>query len=134
MLDEWVAEFDRGLRSIAGVSRMSRPVPSAPAGAEMTLAERAHAAGLMRVNHVGEICAQALYQAQFFDLLRRTTNMRSVMVLVGEGLLLWQHDGNGGDAVAVAVADRRGDAGNRIIRFACLDRQASLKGLGGGFR
>ncbi|NRO97207.1 2-polyprenyl-3-methyl-6-methoxy-1,4-benzoquinone monooxygenase [Paraburkholderia sp. NMBU_R16] len=65
ILDEWVTEFDRGLRSIAGVSRMSRPVPIAPAGgAEMTLAERAHAAGLMRVNHVGEICAQALYQAQ----------------------------------------------------------------------
>jgi ubiquinone biosynthesis monooxygenase Coq7 len=66
MLDELVTEFDRGLRSIAGVSRMSRPVPvpMAPAGAEMTLAERNHAAGLMRVNHVGEICAQALYQAQ----------------------------------------------------------------------
>ena len=64
ILDEWVTEFDRGLRSIAGVSRMRRPVPTDPAGAEMTLAERAHAAGLMRVNHVGEICAQALYQAQ----------------------------------------------------------------------
>jgi ubiquinone biosynthesis monooxygenase Coq7 len=69
-LDELITEFDRGLRSIAGVSRMSRPVPSvsvsadAPAAAEMTLAERAHSAGLMRVNHVGEICAQALYQAQ----------------------------------------------------------------------
>jgi 3-demethoxyubiquinol 3-hydroxylase len=64
-LDELITEFDRGLRSIAGVSRMSRPVPSAPAAAaEMTLPERAHSAGLMRVNHVGEICAQALYQAQ----------------------------------------------------------------------
>lgn len=64
-LDELVTEFDRGLRSIVGVSRMSRPVPSAPStGDEMTLAERAHSAGLMRVNHVGEICAQALYQAQ----------------------------------------------------------------------
>ncbi|WP_206951042.1 2-polyprenyl-3-methyl-6-methoxy-1,4-benzoquinone monooxygenase [Trinickia acidisoli] len=73
MLDELIVEFDRGLRSIAGVSRMSRPVPApeleptdARGGAEqeMTLAERAHSAGLMRVNHVGEICAQALYQAQ----------------------------------------------------------------------
>ncbi len=45
---------------------MSRPLPlpSAAAGTEMTLAEQNHAAGLMRVNHVGEICAQALYQAQ----------------------------------------------------------------------
>lgn len=72
-LDELITEFDRGLRSIAGVSRMSRPVPQPPSvpldtaaasPPEMTLAERAHSAGLMRVNHVGEICAQALYQAQ----------------------------------------------------------------------
>ena len=67
MLDELITEFDRGLRSMAGVSRMSRPVPAPPAGSEpseMTPAERTHAAGLMRVNHVGEVCAQALYQAQ----------------------------------------------------------------------
>lgn len=65
-LDELISEFDRGLRSLTGVSRMSRPVPApaAPAPAELTLAERKHAAGLMRVNHVGEVCAQALYQAQ----------------------------------------------------------------------
>jgi ubiquinone biosynthesis monooxygenase Coq7 len=66
-LDELITEFDRGLRSMAGVSRMSRPVPAPPAGpesSEMTPAERTHAAGLMRVNHVGEVCAQALYQAQ----------------------------------------------------------------------
>lgn len=72
-LDELITEFDRGLRSIAGVSRMSRPAPVPPsvaedvagaAEADMTLPERAHSAALMRVNHVGEICAQALYQAQ----------------------------------------------------------------------
>ncbi|WP_028228634.1 2-polyprenyl-3-methyl-6-methoxy-1,4-benzoquinone monooxygenase [Paraburkholderia ferrariae] len=97
-LDELITEFDRGLRSITGVSRMTRPMPqpaaqpeatapalaaegvesagsagsgsagpgeSAPGAAgELTPAERAHAAGLMRVNHVGEVCAQALYQAQ----------------------------------------------------------------------
>ncbi|MBU9336722.1 2-polyprenyl-3-methyl-6-methoxy-1,4-benzoquinone monooxygenase [Burkholderia multivorans] len=66
VLDELISEFDRGLRSLTGISRMSRPVPApaeAPA-AELTPAERTHAAGLMRVNHVGEVCAQALYQAQ----------------------------------------------------------------------
>ncbi|AXK64392.1 2-polyprenyl-3-methyl-6-methoxy-1,4-benzoquinone monooxygenase [Burkholderia sp. IDO3] len=66
VLDELISEFDRGLRSLTGVSRMSRAVPvpaEAPAG-ELTPAERTHAAGLMRVNHVGEVCAQALYQAQ----------------------------------------------------------------------
>ncbi|HEY3599052.1 MAG TPA: 2-polyprenyl-3-methyl-6-methoxy-1,4-benzoquinone monooxygenase [Paraburkholderia sp.] len=67
LLDELITEFDRGLRSMTGVSRMTRPVPL-PADsieqAEMSAQERAHAAGLMRVNHVGEVCAQALYQAQ----------------------------------------------------------------------
>jgi ubiquinone biosynthesis monooxygenase Coq7 len=66
-LDELIGEFDRGLRSITGVTRMSRPVPQPeePANdADMTAEEQSHAAGLMRVNHVGEVCAQALYQAQ----------------------------------------------------------------------
>jgi 3-demethoxyubiquinol 3-hydroxylase len=79
-LDELITEFDRGLRSMTGVSRMTRPMPlpAAPsveaheasaepalqAPTELTQSEREHAAGLMRVNHVGEVCAQALYQAQ----------------------------------------------------------------------
>lgn len=75
-LDELITEFDRGLRSMAGVSRMSRPIPVSkaignvdeygiPADApELTAEEKTHSAGLMRVNHVGEVCAQALYQAQ----------------------------------------------------------------------
>ncbi|MGV2293169.1 2-polyprenyl-3-methyl-6-methoxy-1,4-benzoquinone monooxygenase [Trinickia sp. YCB016] len=70
-LDELITEFDRGLRSMAGVSRMSRPVPAPPVAeaepaepVQLTPTERAHSAGLMRVNHVGEVCAQALYQAQ----------------------------------------------------------------------
>jgi ubiquinone biosynthesis monooxygenase Coq7 len=81
-LDDLISEFDRGLRSMTGVSRMSRPMPEAevtqaqlelepatsdgdmsePAG--LTAQEKAHSAALMRVNHVGEVCAQALYQAQ----------------------------------------------------------------------
>lgn len=67
LLDELIGEFDRGLRSIVGVTRMSRPMPQPDTVAhdsEMTVAEQSHAAGLMRVNHVGEVCAQALYQAQ----------------------------------------------------------------------
>ncbi|CAG9265649.1 MULTISPECIES: 2-polyprenyl-3-methyl-6-methoxy-1,4-benzoquinone monooxygenase [Paraburkholderia] len=67
LLDELINEFDRGLRSMTGVSRMSRPLPVPPASTEpveLSDEERARAAGLMRVNHVGEVCAQALYQAQ----------------------------------------------------------------------
>ncbi|NML35142.1 2-polyprenyl-3-methyl-6-methoxy-1,4-benzoquinone monooxygenase [Paraburkholderia antibiotica] len=72
LLDELISEFDRGLRSLTGVSRMSRPLPVPQVSAavieapELSAAERAHSAGLMRVNHVGEVCAQALYQAQKF--------------------------------------------------------------------
>ncbi|MDI9680708.1 2-polyprenyl-3-methyl-6-methoxy-1,4-benzoquinone monooxygenase, partial [Burkholderia cenocepacia] len=78
VLDELISEFDRGLRSLTGISRMSRPVP-APADApdvELTPAERTHAAGLMRVNHVGEVCAQALYQAQ--KLTARTASAKAM--------------------------------------------------------
>ena len=67
MLDELITELDRGLRSMTGVSRMNRPVPVPSVAAEipqLSPAEREHAAALMRVNHVGEVCAQALYQAQ----------------------------------------------------------------------
>jgi ubiquinone biosynthesis monooxygenase Coq7 len=75
-LDEVISEFDRGLRSMTGVSRMSRPIPESTMSgsdlqggdlseeSQLTEKERAHSAGLMRVNHVGEVCAQALYQAQ----------------------------------------------------------------------
>jgi len=76
-LDELISEFDRGLRSMTGVSRMSRPIPAPqtihadaaatpaePADTALTVEEKAHSAALMRVNHVGEVCAQALYQAQ----------------------------------------------------------------------
>ena len=65
-VDEMIGEFDRGLRALVGVTRSSRAVPEPvePAAAELNAEERKHAAGLMRVNHVGEVCAQALYQAQ----------------------------------------------------------------------
>ena len=64
-IDRLIGEFDRALRAVAGVAQASRPspaerVPENSIGEE----ERAHAAALMRVNHVGEVCAQALYQGQ----------------------------------------------------------------------
>ena len=64
-IDRLVAGFDAALRTIAGVHRAARPSPAAEvAEAELTDKERAHVAALMRVNHVGEVCAQALYQGQ----------------------------------------------------------------------
>jgi ubiquinone biosynthesis monooxygenase Coq7 len=65
MLDPLVIGFDRALRTIAGLATTQRPVPgSSIANATLTPEETRHAAGLMRVNHTGEVCAQALYSAQ----------------------------------------------------------------------
>jgi ubiquinone biosynthesis monooxygenase Coq7 len=64
-LDRAVSEFDRALRAVAGVHRSERASPAAGvADAALSEQARAHAAALMRVNHVGEVCAQALYQGQ----------------------------------------------------------------------
>lgn len=65
MLDALIAGFDRTLRTLAGVASSGRPIPGESlAEPELTAAERRHAGGLMRVNHTGEVCAQALYAAQ----------------------------------------------------------------------
>src|SRR5438105_13276203 len=64
-MDKLIAEFDRALRAVAGVANAARPSPAEEKPeTELDPSERAHAAALMRVNHVGEICAQALYQGQ----------------------------------------------------------------------
>jgi ubiquinone biosynthesis monooxygenase Coq7 len=63
--DRLLVALDSGLRTVFAPTRAVRPSPSA-AVPESPLAEpeRREAAALMRVNHVGEICAQALYQSQ----------------------------------------------------------------------
>src|SRR5437588_2164858 len=64
-MDKLIAEFDRALRAVAGVANAARPSPAEEKPeTELDPSERAHAAARMRVNHVGEICAQALYQGQ----------------------------------------------------------------------
>lgn len=64
-LDALLAEAHRALNVLAGAAASSRPYPAGPESAEtLTPVEKRHAAGLMRVNHVGEICAQALYRGQ----------------------------------------------------------------------
>jgi len=64
-IDRLIGEFDRALRAVTGVARSNRPSPAEPVPeSSITEEERSHAAALMRVNHVGEICAQALYQGQ----------------------------------------------------------------------
>lgn len=64
-LDHLIVGVDKALRVVGGVATMSRPNPGAHAiDSQLSDAERRHSAGLMRVNHVGEVCAQALYDAQ----------------------------------------------------------------------
>ncbi|WP_370641223.1 2-polyprenyl-3-methyl-6-methoxy-1,4-benzoquinone monooxygenase [Achromobacter sp. MY14] len=65
-LDALLAEADRALRVLSNSATAGRPYPAKTPEAPDTLTaeEKRHAAGLMRVNHVGEICAQALYRGQ----------------------------------------------------------------------
>ena len=65
MLNNLIVSFDRALRTLAGAPTASRATPGANLEeTALTPDERRHAAGLMRVNHTGEVCAQALYAAQ----------------------------------------------------------------------
>src|SRR6266568_251336 len=64
-IDRLISEFDRGLRAVFGVAPARRPTPAGKhAEADLTHFERRRAAALMRVNHCGEVCAQALYRGQ----------------------------------------------------------------------
>lgn len=65
-LDALLAEADRALRVLSGSASAGRPYPATVEEAPQALSvqEKRHAAGLMRVNHVGEVCAQALYRGQ----------------------------------------------------------------------
>jgi ubiquinone biosynthesis monooxygenase Coq7 len=64
-LDEFIVGVDRALRVMSGVASASRPSPALRIADNMLdEKEKRHSAGLMRVNHVGEVCAQALYDAQ----------------------------------------------------------------------
>ena len=79
-LDRWLGAAEQGLRTLAGAVSASRPNPGAPLASAEALSEpeRREAAALMRVNHVGEVCAQGLYQAQ--ALTARTPELRAQML------------------------------------------------------
>jgi ubiquinone biosynthesis monooxygenase Coq7 len=64
-IDSVICVFDRTLRTMSNVATASRPNPAVGvAEPGLSEQEKARSAGLMRVNHVGEVCAQALYAAQ----------------------------------------------------------------------
>jgi ubiquinone biosynthesis monooxygenase Coq7 len=94
--DSVMSSLDSALRTVFAASHATRPMPLGPnrnipgvvgvgAGAEtldaptvLSDADRRLSAALMRVNHVGEVCAQALYQAQ--ALTARSPQMRQQML------------------------------------------------------
>ncbi|MEO8738541.1 MAG: 2-polyprenyl-3-methyl-6-methoxy-1,4-benzoquinone monooxygenase [Casimicrobiaceae bacterium] len=74
-MDALIIGFDRALRTLSDTTSASRPSPGdVLADAALSPVDRRHAAGLMRVNHTGEVCAQALYAAQ--ALTARTPQAR----------------------------------------------------------
>lgn len=64
-LDKAITEFDKGLRTLFAHAPTLRPLPGKGLpDAELSAEEKRLAASLMRINHSGEVCAQALYQGQ----------------------------------------------------------------------
>lgn len=65
LLEKLIPQVDVVLRTLLAPATTSRPYPDAGLEeGELSATEKRHALGLMRVNHVGEVCAQALYQGQ----------------------------------------------------------------------
>jgi ubiquinone biosynthesis monooxygenase Coq7 len=77
MLDAVLIAADNALKTLTGAGRAARsnPASSCEDSAALGDADRRRASGLMRVNHVGEVCAQALYQAQ--ALVTRDPRLRA---------------------------------------------------------
>ena len=74
LLDHVLIAADEALRTISGVATAARP---SPASAHAEGDDPALSAGLMRVNHTGEICAQALYSGQ--SLFARDAHVRAAL-------------------------------------------------------
>jgi len=64
-VDKLIHSFDQALRSLVpGATTAQRSNPAQHMDAPLAVSEARHVAGLMRVNHSGEVCAQALYHGQ----------------------------------------------------------------------
>jgi len=65
MIDRFIAEFDQGLRTVLAEAQTLRPFPDRDKSeSQLSDSEKRRAAALMRINHSGEVCAQALYNGQ----------------------------------------------------------------------
>lgn len=77
-IDRSLIAADAALKALSGATQARRPMPSAGDPTALSPQERRLSGALMRVNHVGEVCAQALYQAQ--ALSARSTAVRGQML------------------------------------------------------
>jgi ubiquinone biosynthesis monooxygenase Coq7 len=77
-LDALIVPLDRALRTLLASAPAARPVPGEELQEpDLKDQERALSAGLMRVNHTGEVCAQALYEGQM--LVARDADVRLLL-------------------------------------------------------
>jgi ubiquinone biosynthesis monooxygenase Coq7 len=73
ILDPFILQIDQALRTVFTHAPTARPLPGeALPEADLSPQERQHVAALMRINHVGEVCAQALYAGQAFTAREST--------------------------------------------------------------
>ena len=73
--DTLVFQIDTALKTLFNVGTAQRPYPKPAQPSELSPSEAKHSAGLMRVNHVGEVCAQGLYAGQL--LTARSTPVQA---------------------------------------------------------
>lgn len=65
LIDRFITEFDQGLRTVLAEAQTLRPFPDRDKSeSQLSDSEKRRAAALMRINHSGEVCAQALYNGQ----------------------------------------------------------------------
>ncbi|KGI76900.1 2-polyprenyl-3-methyl-6-methoxy-1,4-benzoquinone monooxygenase [Oleiagrimonas soli] len=82
-LDRFLIGVENALEAVAGRPDAHRPSPAlTQPEVELDDADRRHAAGLMRINHTGEVCAQALYKGQ--ALLARDEDTREHLLHAAE--------------------------------------------------
>ena len=77
-LDRLLTAADEALRALSGSAHAARTLPCGDRGIPASDEDRRRSAGLMRVNHTGEVCAQALYSGQ--SLVARDAKIREALV------------------------------------------------------
>jgi ubiquinone biosynthesis monooxygenase Coq7 len=81
IVDQLLIAADEALRTLTGVASAARLSPGKGEGDPTAEAERRASAGLMRVNHAGEVCAQALYSGQ--AMVAREPRIREALQAAG---------------------------------------------------